>query len=64
MRFLTTDGTGSNNINSLNKSDLKMNARFINILKTNGFSKFYSDKGTISGSNHSDGHADHLHGER
>ena len=62
-RFLKSDGSGSNNIHNLTKEDIKMNAKFIKILKETGhFSKFYTDKGKIPGSIHSSGHDNHIHG--
>jgi len=62
-KFLTTNGNGSNNIHGLTQEDIKINARFIVLLKqTSCFSTFYTDNGKIPGSTHSSGHVDHLHG--
>ncbi len=62
-RFLKSDGSGSNNINNLTVDEIKINGRFIEILKATGhFSTFYTDNGKIPGSVHSSGHADHIHG--
>lgn len=62
-KFLTVNGAGTNNVHSLTKEDIKINARFIEILKETGkFSQFYTDRGIIPGSQHASGHADHLHG--
>lgn len=62
-RFLKADGSGSNDISSLSAADIKVTARFIELLKATGkFSTFYTDQGKIPGSVHSSGHADHLHG--
>ena len=62
IKFLTTDGKGSNVISSLTKADIKLNARFIEILKSHGFTTFYSDNGKVPGSVHAGGHDNHLHG--
>lgn len=62
-RFLKSDGSGSNDINNLTDDEVKLNGRFIEILKESGlFSTFYTDNGKIPGSVHSSGHADHIHG--
>ncbi len=62
-KFLTVDGKGVNNIHSLTKDELKINGRFIELLKETGqFSTFYTHNGKIPGSVHAKGHADHLHG--
>ena len=62
-RFLKSDGSGSNDINNLTEDEIKLNGRFIEILKSTGhFSTFYTDNGKIPGSVHSSGHADHIHG--
>lgn len=62
-KFLTVNGNGTNHINSLTTEDIKINARFIEILKDTGyFSQFYADGGKIPGTRHASGHADHLHG--
>jgi RHS repeat-associated protein len=64
IRFLTQDGKGSNNINSLSATDKEFNTKFINELKKSGFKTFYSDQGKISGTKHANDHTDHLHGEQ
>jgi RHS repeat-associated protein len=61
MPFLKTNGTHSNNIFNLTKSDIVLNGIFVNILKQKGFTKNYSDKGKIPNTVHSGGHDDHLH---
>jgi|GEM_PF-597382 len=62
-KFLTTNGNGINDISKLTADDIKINARFVEILKATGkFSTFYSDNGKIPGSTHVSGHKDHLHG--
>ncbi|KAF2517737.1 lysozyme family protein [Flavobacterium foetidum] len=62
-RFLKSDGSGSNDINSLSDEEIKLNARFIAILKESGlFTTFYTANGKIPGSVHAADHADHLHG--
>lgn len=64
IRFLTIDGKGSNNINTLTPADIQLNARFVEILKkTSSFNTFYSDSGKVLGSTHAKNHADHLHGQ-
>lgn len=62
-KFLTVNGSGTNSISNLTSEDIKINARFVEILKETGhFSKFYTDGGKIPGSSHASGHKDHLHG--
>ncbi|QMU66542.1 MAG: hypothetical protein GKR88_21120 [Flavobacteriaceae bacterium] len=61
MPFLKTNGTHSNNISNLSKADKSLNGKFVKILKGKGFTKNYSDKGSIPNTKHSKGHKDHLH---
>lgn len=61
MPFLKSNGTHSNNISNLSKSDKSLNGKFTKILKGKGFTKNYSDNGTIPNTKHSKGHKDHLH---
>ena len=62
-RFLKSDGSGSNDINSLSNDEIKLNGRFIAILKESGlFTTFYTANGKIPGSVHAADHEDHIHG--
>ena len=61
-KFFTENGEGSNNINSLTAEDIKINSRFIELLKeTKQFTAFYTDGGKIPGTKHASNHKDHLH---
>jgi len=61
MPFLKTDGTHSNDISNLTAADKTLNGTFVGKLQTAGFTKNYSDSGTITGTTHSSGHKNHLH---
>ena len=62
-RFLKSDGSGSKDIFNLTEDEIKLNGRFVELLKETGcFSTFYTDKGKIPGSVHSPDHHNHIHG--
>jgi RHS repeat-associated protein len=61
MPFLTTGGTPSNNINNLTAGDTALNGNLVGKLQDSGFTKNYSNNGTIPGTTHAAGHKDHLH---
>jgi RHS repeat-associated protein len=61
MPFLTTGGAPSNNINSLTAGDTALNGNLVGKLQGSGFTKNYSNNGTIPGTTHAAGHKDHLH---
>ena len=62
-QFLKSDGSGSNKIANLSEDEVKINGRFIALLKETGhFSTFYTDNGKIPSSVHSSGHDNHIHG--
>lgn len=49
-------------INSLTAEDIKINSRFIELLKeTKQFTVFYTEGGKIPGTKHASNHKDHLH---
>ncbi|GJM52632.1 hypothetical protein [Capnocytophaga catalasegens] len=61
-KFFTVNGEGTNDINSLTVEDIKINSRFIELLKeTKQFTVFYADNGKIPGTKHASNHKDHLH---
>jgi hypothetical protein len=63
-RFLTVNGVGSNDISTLTAEDIKINERFVILLRETGkFSVFYCHNGKIPGTKHESGHANHIHGE-
>jgi RHS repeat-associated protein len=64
QKFITANGAGSNNINTLSLSNKTLNGQFVTALKSHGFSINYSDQGTIPGTVHSNGHDNHLHTAR
>jgi hypothetical protein len=61
MPFIKADGTSSNNISSLTQADKSKTGDFVSVLKSKGFTKNYSDNGSIPGTTHAAGHKDHLH---
>jgi hypothetical protein len=64
-RFLKSDGSGSNDISNLTADEIKLNGRFVAILKESGlFTVFYTVNGKIPGSVHSADHKDHIHGNQ
>jgi len=61
MKFITANGAGSNNISNLSQSNTTLNGKFVTELKTSGFTRNFSDQGTIPGTVHRANHANHLH---
>jgi hypothetical protein len=64
FRFLTILSGGSNNLNGLSSPNQYMTESFVQKLSSRGFGKHYTDKGTIKGTTHASGHADHVHSEQ
>ncbi len=59
--FIKTNGTHSNDISSLSEGDKNLTGNFVGILQGKGFTKNYSDNGSIPNTVHSKKHKDHFH---
>jgi RHS repeat-associated protein len=59
--FIKTNGTHSNDISNLSQADKNLTGNFVGILQGKGFTKNYSDQGSIPNTTHSKNHKDHFH---